>query len=269
MVEKTPPTHRTTSRILDIIEYVSQHPGGSSLAQISRDLCIPKGSLHPLTCTLTERKYLYYKTSEERFYPGESLFIYGNKHINDSDLLDRIRAVLLRVNEVTQETLYFGVLSGLDVLYLIKTDTHSHFRVISNPGNKLPAYSTGYGKALLSQYTRQEIEEFYPAASLKPVTKHTLGTVEQLNDQLDLIRKTGFAYEKEESTLGIRCVGVSIEVEGQVLAGISLAVPLFRYTQEREQEFKNLITETKHEIEEIIGSQRAAWIYGTGVDKHA
>ncbi|MFA5448309.1 MAG: helix-turn-helix domain-containing protein, partial [Sphaerochaeta sp.] len=108
MVEKIAPTHRTTSRILDIIEYVSQNPG-SSLAQISRELCIPKGSLHPLTCTLTERKYLYYKSREERFYPGESLFIYGNKHVNDSDLLERIRSVMLRINEITHETLYFGV----------------------------------------------------------------------------------------------------------------------------------------------------------------
>jgi DNA-binding IclR family transcriptional regulator len=36
------------------------------------------------------------------------------------DILEQIRGVLLSVNQKINETLYFGVLSGLDVLYLVK-----------------------------------------------------------------------------------------------------------------------------------------------------
>ena len=49
---------------------------------------------------------------------------------------------------------------------------------------------------------------------------------------------------RKESTIGIQCVGVAI-VANQVLAGLSIAVPLFRYTPEREQQFKILITKAK------------------------
>lgn len=261
MEEKQTAPHRTTARILDIIEYVAECPAGATLAEISRSLKIPKGSLHPLTSTLSNRGYLYYNTKEGRFYCGESLFIYGNKQINNADILEQIRSVMLEVNQKTGETLYFGVLSGLDVLYLIKMDLHSQFRVMSNPGNKLPAYSTSYGKALLAQYSRQQIEEFYPEGRLEPITTHTLATVDELNDQLDLVRRTGFAYEEEESTIGIQCVGVAIVVEKQVLAGLSIAVPLFRYTPEREQQFKILITKAKEKIEQIIAEQRIHWVF--------
>jgi DNA-binding IclR family transcriptional regulator len=80
---------------------------------------------------------------------------------------------------------------------------------------------------------------------LASVTANTLKSVGELNDQLDVVRRTGFAYEKGESTDGIQCIGTTIVVDGEVLAGISLAVPQFRYTQEREQFFKQLLIDTK------------------------
>ncbi|NLE15524.1 MAG: IclR family transcriptional regulator [Spirochaetales bacterium] len=253
--------HRTTARILDILELVAEHPTGLTLADLSRRLDIPKSSLHPLATTLAVRKYLHYNPREERYYAGESLFVYGNKFINNVDILEKIRNVLLSVNQKINETLYFGVLSNLDVLYLIKMDLFSQFRVVSNIGNKLPAYSTGYGKALLSQYSPRQIEQFFPDGKLKSITANTLATVDELNAQLAEIRRTGFSYEKGESTEGIQCVATAIIVDGSYLAGMSIAVPEFRYTAEREIQFKSLLLEAKQQIQKIISEQRNQWIY--------
>lgn len=254
-------THRTTARVLDILELAAENPTGLTLADISRRLDIPKSSLHPLVTTLSARKYLNYNHREEQYYAGESLFVYGNKFINNVDILEQIRNVLLSVNQKTNETLYFGVLSGLDVLYLVKMDIFSQFRVMSNPGNKLPAYSTGYGKALLSQYTEQQIEQFYPDLTLRAVTGNTLKTVAELNAQLAETRRTGFSYEKGESTDGIQCVATFIEVNGSILAGISIAVPEFRYTADREILFRKLLLDAKTQIQKIISENRNQWIY--------
>nr|WP_321298605.1 IclR family transcriptional regulator [uncultured Sphaerochaeta sp.] len=253
--------HRTTARILDILETIASVQDGVSLSDLSRSLSIPKSSLHPLLCTLAERRYLHYLQREERYYLGESVFVLGNKYVNNHDVLEQIKDVLQQVNQKTGETLYFGVLSKRDVLYLAKADLHSQFRVVSNPGNKLPAYSTGYGKALLSQFLPEQIRELYPEGDLKPLTPQTVRNVEQLNTQLEGIRATGFAYEKGESTTGIQCVAVAIEVEGQVLAGMSIAVPEFRYTKEREEQFKTLLDHARSQIQRIIAGNKSQWIY--------
>lgn len=257
----TESTHRTTARILDILELVAEHPTGITLADIARKLEIPKSSLHPLVTTLSQRKYLNYNHREEQYYAGESLFVFGNKFINNVDILEQIRGVMLGVNQKINETLYFGVLSNLDVLYLVKMDLFSQFRVMSNPGNKLPAYSTGYGKALLSQFSPKQIEQFYPEGTLKPLTEKTIKTVAELNGQLAQIRSTGFSYENGESTDGIQCVAAAIEVDGSILAGISIAVPQFRYTKERETVFKTLLVDAKSQIQKIIHEHRSHWIY--------
>lgn len=253
--------HRTTARILDIMETIASQQEGISLSDLSRMLSIPKSSLHPLLCTLAERRYLHYLGREERYYLGENLFVLGNKYVNNHDILEQIKEVLMQVNQSTGETLYFGVLSKLDVLYLAKADLHSQFRVVSNPGNKLPAYSTGYGKALLSQYMPEQIRSFYPQGTLKSLTADTVKNVEDLNAQLEGVRASGFAYEKGESTTGIQCVAVAIKVDGQVLAGMSIAVPEFRYTKEREEQFKTLLDTARVQIQHIIAANKNQWIY--------
>jgi len=253
--------HRTTSRILDILETVATHSEGISLSELSRELSMPKSSIHPLLATLSERKYLNYNKRELRYFIGENLFVLGNKYVNDTDLLEKIKNVLLSVAAKTSETLYFGVLSKLDVLYLVKADQYSKFRVVSNPGNKLPAYSTGYGKALLSQFSPEQIREFYPEGTLKPITANTIADVETLNKQLEDIRKTGFSYERGESTTGIQCVAVTICHEHAILAGMSIAVPEFHYDAVRENQFKEYLIAAKQEIEKIIADNRSQWNY--------
>ena len=256
-----PVPHRTTSRILDILELVALHQEGISLSEIAQNLDVPKSSIHPVLATLSDRNYLKANKKEQRFFLGENLFVLGNKFVNEADILEKIKEVLLHVAEQTSETLYFGVLSNLDVLYLIKADQFSNFRVVSNPGNKLPAYSTGYGKALLSQFSPDQIRLLYPSGTLQHITANTLGTVEALNKQLEEIRRTGFSYEKGESTTGIQCVAVPICVENRYLAGMSLAVPVFRYDSVREREFKAYLLRAKQEIEQIITDNRSQWNY--------
>ena len=54
---------------------------------------------------------------------------------------------------VCSETCHFGILVGGDVLYLLKIDSPEPIRMYSSGGRRLPAYATGIGKALLSDYT--------------------------------------------------------------------------------------------------------------------
>lgn len=257
----SPLPHRTTSRILDILETVATHPEGISLSEIAQQLELPKSSIHPLLATLSDRNYLTANKKEQRFFLGESLFVLGNKFVTDADILEKITEVLLCISEKTAETLYFGVLSKLDVLYLVKADKFSKFRVVSNPGNKLPAYSTGYGKALLSQFSSEQIRSMYPNGKLQQITANTLCSVDALIEQLEEIKKTGFSYEKGESTTGIQCVAVPIYLDTKMIAGLSLAVPEFHYNSVREQEFKAYLLEAKQEIEQIISNNRNQWNY--------
>ncbi len=75
-----------------------------------------------------------------------------------------------------------------------------------------------------------------------------------LYEQLQAIRSEGYAYESEESNEFIRCIAVPIRKGSQIAAAISISVPIFRYTRDREESFKQLLNEAKSKIEQILSA---------------
>lgn len=252
--------HRTTARIFDVLEIIAQHEGGISFSDIARQVKVPKGSLHPLLATMVKRGYLHYKETERRYYIGAALFVLGRGYISANDILDSIAQEVRNLAAKVEETVFFGTLDNGDMLYLTMSDSFTKIKVVSSPGRKLPAYSTGCGKALLSQFSPAQIKQLYPNG-LHKVTPNTISSFEELNRQLAEVRSTGFAYEQEESTQYICCVGVPICHQSRYLAALSVATPVLRYSAEKENQVKLLLLEAKVCIEAIISSNIARWNY--------
>ena len=61
-----------------------------------------------------------------------------------------------------------------------------------------------------------DLKRVYPDG-LVPVTENTVQSFEVLYNQLLKIRKTGFGYEKEESTPHIQCVSTPIRYQGKLI----------------------------------------------------
>ncbi len=250
--------HRTCSRILNILELVSLHDEGMSFSEIITELDIPKGSLHPLIQTLVARKYLKYNDKTQKYLLGETLFILGNKYLSRVNILEQVKEKLTTLTNKTDETTYFGVLSGTDVLYLLKSESSNAIRITASVANKLPAYSTGFGKAILSQFNAEELKQLYPEG-LKAITPYTITDINVLAEQSQKTRETGIAYEYQESTLGIRCIATPIYLDQKVVSGISIAIPIYRYDENKLDLFIRHMLETRNQIEQILELNKAQW----------
>ena len=73
-----------------------------------------------------------------------------------------------------------------------------------------------------------------------------------LDDQLAEIRVSGFAYECEESTRGIRCIGVPLRKSGKVVAALSVAFPLERYNDAAAASARQALDEARRQIERLL-----------------
>ncbi len=123
--------------------------------------------------------------------------------------------------------------------------------MVSSIGKRIPAYSTAIGKALLSGYTNEKIAALYPGG-LQKITDKTITDPEVLYTQLKEIRDTKVAYETEESSLNITCIAVPVEKNGEVVAALSVSIPLFRAMEDKKKQIKEVLFEAKGEIEALI-----------------
>jgi len=69
--------------------------------------------------------------------------------------------------------------------------------------------------------------------------------VEELYQQLKQARIEGFTYEVEESNEYIRCIAVPIRKQGIIVAAMSVAIPTFRYTEDKAELVKHLLKSEK------------------------
>src|SRR6478752_7517445 len=98
----------------------------------------------------------------------------------------------------------------LRTLVELGTRQSQHYlRPFTRVGRRLPAHSTSLGKALLSTYTDEQVRKMLPE-TLPALTEHTLTDREKLIEELHAVREQGYAVDREENTLGLRCFGVAI-----------------------------------------------------------
>ncbi|EOH72109.1 IclR family transcriptional regulator [Enterococcus malodoratus] len=251
--------HRSTYRVLKILELLANSLEGLSLTNLSNKLDIPKGSLHPILKTMLSENFIRLDENDN-YKIGQQAYHVGFSYTQDSDLLHEIDLVIKELSSTVNQTVYFSVLSSGDTLYLLKQSVPTPIQIIAKQGFTFPAYSTAIGKSLLSDYSMEELKRLYPDGFIK-LSEYTIDNFEELYKQLKQVRETGFSYEKEESNKDVQCVAIPIKYNNKVIAAISIATPIFYYNDQFEDKAKEALLKAKSKIEFLISEDLDGWTY--------
>ena len=247
--------HQPTLRVLQILEAVTADGKEKRLSEFSRDLNIPKSTLLPILQTLCRQRYLV-QDDVGRYQPGTALFSLGAGFSDCFPVLKYVHQQLELLVNALGETCYFGILDGSDVLYLDKVDSSQPLRMLTSIGRKLPAYATGIGKALLIGKNIDQLSALYPNG-LAPLTENTITDPEILHTQLIRAEFDGYTWEIEESTPHVRCFAVPIRKYGQIVAAISVSIPLFRFQPEQRDSIVNALLDAASVIGKTVENTNA------------
>jgi IclR family transcriptional regulator, acetate operon repressor len=118
----------------------------------------------------------------------------------------RIRPTLAALAQHFDGTAHYAVLLGADVMYVGKMQVASgRVQTGTGVGGRLPAHSTGVGKALLAYRLpdRRHVEGYIATyGPLERRTRRTLVEAEKLNADLVATRRRGYAIDREETRRG-------------------------------------------------------------------
>ena len=64
------------------------------------------------------------------------------------------------------------------------------------------------------------------------MTEYTIDDFDTLFSQMEETQKSGYSFEKEESNKDVQCIAVPVKYKENVIAGMSVAVPVFYYSEE-------------------------------------
>jgi DNA-binding IclR family transcriptional regulator len=164
---------------------------------------------------------------------GMRLFELGQMAPRQRSLSDAAVPFLSDLQAATQQTVHLAVLEGSEVVYVVKLPGRNGPDVPSRVGGRMPAYCTGVGKALLA-YSPPSVLSAVVGAGLVRRTPRTIVMPGLLQRELADIRRTGVAFEREESAPGIACVACPvIEQSGSAVAAVSVTGWIMRMDVER------------------------------------
>jgi IclR family acetate operon transcriptional repressor len=112
----------------------------------------------------------------------------------------------------------------------MKLEARHAVRVDTGPlGNAEAAHATALGKAMLAWLPEAQILRVIKARGLQHLTPNTITDLPTLTEELRLIRRNGFAIDREEFQPGVICVGAAIrDHSGAVVGSISCSAPTMR-----------------------------------------
>lgn len=224
--------HKPTLRVLDIMQILaSSKDEGLTLTEIATQIQVPKSTIVPIIHTLRDRKFIEQK-NDGKYIIGISMFLIGSASLKNITLLDVFKTEMKKIVAKTSEVCQLGILVDGDILYLAKEDSPEPIRLVSFVGKRLPAYSTAIGKALLSDYSYEELTTLYKEP-LKAMTEKTCQSIPQLYEECSHSKQDGYFQESGESSLDLNCLAIPIKHNNKIIAAISVSIPTFRLTEEK------------------------------------
>lgn len=141
------------------------------------------------------------------------------------------RPYLRTLVEELGESANVATLDGDMVVYVDQVASERQMRMFTEVGRRTHMHDTGVGKAILAELDPEQVRHIVATAGMPRPTEHSIGTIEELEAELERIRERGYSIDEQEQELGVRCFAMSVPDAPSPLA-ISVSGPISRVDED-------------------------------------
>lgn len=219
----------TVDRALLVLEaFMAGDEEDLSLADLSRVLNLDKSVIHRILATLVRRRFLEQDAETKRYSVGLRMWEIGQRYLSLSPLEDLAHeAIASVVRRHHYATGYVAALDGDQMVILSTVRGAGPVNIHIDPGTRLPAALTATGRVILANLPPDRLKRLHR----RLVSQRREGVGEprvlDLDEELEQIRRRGYAENRGEYFPGIGTVALCVHsAEGGPIAAISVDFPI-------------------------------------------
>jgi DNA-binding IclR family transcriptional regulator len=221
---------RAVERALDVLMCFTNQTPELTMTQISELIGINKSTVHRLLATLEGKRFVERDAVTGVYKPGIRLLQMAYLTMENNDLRRLAAPFLHNLCNQFRENVNLSILDGADVVYVDAIESSQRVKLAAAPGQRLPAFCTASGKAILAFLPEENIKHILERG-MPGYTQNTLTSPELFFENIRQVRELGFAISIQEFEDGINAIAAPIC--NQPIASISIAGPAYRLTRER------------------------------------
>lgn len=211
-MEKTEENYKVPNleKGIAVQKYLSLHPHGETLQAVKSKLDIFQTTAYHILNTLVRLDYLLYNEDSKRYRLSRKLLTLGSRSLNEYNLLETVLPRLRALRDQVKETACFGVLGDRKSIFIEQAQGHHTFRFILSSGKPFELHCSAPGKTIMAYLPNTVRNRYLSHMDFMRYNERTIVTREAYLEELEKVRKWGYALDNEEELNGVICVGASI-----------------------------------------------------------
>jgi DNA-binding IclR family transcriptional regulator len=241
------------SKVLRILEALQGSSAGLGLKAICDLTGIHKSTAHRFLKHLEREGYLV-RTEAGAYLIGPRLSQMSTRGSQGATLQAVARPILWELWKSTQETVNLAVLDQGTVLYVDVIESPHEFRLSSRVGTRRSLHVTALGKALAAFLPAELRASVLSTIKFQPATPKTIMNLVQFRQELEKIRRQGYAVDDEEAVQGARCVSAPIlSSDREPIAAVSVSGPVTRVSPNQVAALAGAVSSAARAISAAMG----------------
>lgn len=251
-------------RALEILEVLKSRKS-MRLTDLQQQLSLSKGTIHRYLSTLISHGYVVQNAKDRTYSLGLGAFQLASAVFDSHFLRESVRDHLEELRDLSGETVHLGVIDRGEIVYIDRVESATPIRAKCDLGQREPLHTTALGKVLLAFRREEEIRALLTTVNLPGFTRNTITNTDVMIQHLALVRQRGYAIDNEEHSLHLHSFAFPVRDRvGEVIAGVSIDGPSFRFTLEKITSLSREFLGVAEEISSRLGyrgisMQSSAW----------
>lgn len=213
------------SRATRILRALRDENAGLSLGQIAERVDLPRSTVQRIVHALVDEHLLMAASPAGRVRLGPGILALASN--SKIDVVEIAHPHLKALAEATGETVDLAGLRDDHLVFLDQIAGTHRLRAVSAVGETFPLHSTANGKACLALFANDEVRQRLKGKKLVTASGKAR-TLDSLLGELDEVRRSGVAFDREEHSAGISAVGTAFRDQSGAIYAISVPAPTGR-----------------------------------------
>jgi DNA-binding IclR family transcriptional regulator len=212
---------QSIERAASILRALGTGPRRLGVSELSGQLGLAKGTVHGLLRALQDEGFVEQDPDSGKYQLGAALLQLGNVYLDVNELRGRALAWSEGLALRASESVRVGTLHGEGVLVIHHVFRPDDSLQILEVGAHLPLHATALGKAVLA-HDDAHLERLLTVPPAR-LTQRTVTDSAALRDELEAVRRQGWAAEHEEAVIGEASIASPIfERRGEAVGAIGV-----------------------------------------------
>lgn len=211
----------TVETVFDIFEFI-RNTGHATLREIADELEMSKSTAHRHLRTLEYHGFV--SRVEGRFKLGFAFLDYGVYVREESRLFQAGQETIDQLAEDTDGKVWLVGLENGKTVHLYSATGSRNLPTNARVGQRNLLHLSAVGKPILASLPDEKVKDILEIYGLPPLTENTITDEEELFRELESIRERGYAFNREESVIGLKAVGAAVQdSNGDPIGAVSIS----------------------------------------------